>query len=415
MEKKLNILFIVSSFPTISETFIVNQIIYLIESGHKVRILSFKKNNIETHSKILEHRLLEKTEFIKIAPYHKRLLDFAVIFFNANLKTKISYLKTLNFFRFKKQAINLMIFNKMYSISKFNLSFDIVHAHYGFNSDIYFELRKFYWLKKSKLLTTFHGHDMKISSLEKNRILYKQLFDEGTMLTTNNKYGKSLIQKIRNNYKNIRTLPVSLDTNYFYPSSIAKSNQQKSIILFCGRLIPVKAPSLVIEIANILVNFEKIPNLKFVLIGVGPEEFKVLELIRRYKLEANIELKGALNQDHVIYEMRKSNIFVLPGITEVTGRAETQGLVIQEAQAIGLPVVVSDAGGMKYGLIDGVTGFIIPEGDVNAFAQSIKKLIQDPQLAYELGNKGRKYVVENFDSEILGKQLLETYKELLFK
>ena len=113
--------------------------------------------------------------------------------------------------------------------------------------------------------------------------------------------------------------------------------------------------------------------------------------------------------------MRKANFFVLPGITEETGRAETQGLVIQEAQAIGLPVIVSDAGGMKYGLIDLETGFILPEGDINAFAEIIKKLIQNPKLAENLGKKGRQYVVENFDSKVLGERLLKIYKELLSK
>ena len=308
-----------------------------------------------------------------------------------------------------------MIFYKMYAVSKFNLDFDIVHAHYGFNSEVYFELKNCSWLENSKLLATFHGHDMKSSSLNKNRIRYKRLFDEDTMLTTNNEYGISLLQKIRSNYKNIKILPVSLDTNYFYPSLISQLSHQKTIILFCGRLIPVKAPTLIVEIANILVNFEKITNLKFVLIGSGPEEIKVNELIRKYKLEAYIDLKGALNQDDVIYEMRKASIFVLPGITENNGRAETQGLVIQEAQAIGLPVIVSNAGGMKYGLIDLETGYILPEGDINAFAQRIKKLILDPQLADNLGKKGRHYVVENFDSKILGNRLLEIYKELLSK
>ncbi|NJW53444.1 glycosyltransferase [Salinimicrobium oceani] len=415
MNHKLNILFIVSSFPTISETFIINQIIFLIDSGHTIRILSLKKNNIDSHPKILEYKLMEKTEFINVFPFKKRLMHFLCLFFKANLKTKLLYLQTLKINRYKKQALNLRIFHKMLAVSKFKLEFDIIHAHYGFNSEIYFELKDFPWLRNSKLLTTFHGHDMKTSFLKKNKIRYKRLFDENIMITTNNEYGISLLQKIRRDYKNIQLLPVSLDTNYFHPSSGAKLNQQNTVILFCGRFIPVKAPTAVIEIANILVNYEKILNITFVLIGSGPEEPKVRELIKAYQLESYIKLKGSLNQDDVISEMRNAKIFVLPGITDEKGRAETQGLVIQEAQAIGLPVIVSNAGGMRYGLIDLETGFILPEGDIDAFARIIKKLIDDPALALQLGKKGRNYVVKNFDSKVLGFRLLKIYNELLSK
>ena len=67
-----------------------------------------------------------------------------------------------------------------------------------------------------------------------------------------------------------------------------------------------------------------------------------------------------------------SDIFLLPGITEVsTGRAETQGIVILEAQSMELPVLVSDAGGMKYGVNNNHTGYVIAESCINSFVEKI--------------------------------------------
>ena len=110
--------------------------------------------------------------------------------------------------------------------------------------------------------------------------------------------------------------------------------------------------------------------------------------------------------------MDNSDIFLLPGIhDEITGRAENQGLVIQEAQAMNLPVVVSDAGGMKYGLINNETGYVIKEKNIDEFVEKLNILIDNPFLRLSMGIKGRKYVVENFDSKILYKKLISYYIE----
>ena len=103
--------------------------------------------------------------------------------------------------------------------------------------------------------------------------------------------------------------------------------------------------------------------------------------------------------------------FLFPGIHEKgTGRAETQGLVIQEAQAMELPVVVSDAGGMKYGLLDGVSGFVVQEGDIEGFAEKIELLINNGQLRVTMAKAGRNFVVQTFDTRILGDKLMQIYE-----
>jgi colanic acid/amylovoran biosynthesis glycosyltransferase len=112
--------------------------------------------------------------------------------------------------------------------------------------------------------------------------------------------------------------------------------------------------------------------------------------------------------------MDKSDVFLLPGIhDDVTGRAENQGLVIQEAQSMELPVVVSDAGGMKYGLIHTETGFVVKERDLTEFVEKLEILIEDSVLRKAMGVRGRDYVEKQFDSEVLCEKLLSYYNEVL--
>lgn len=411
MSEKLNILFVVSSFPTVTETFITNQIVYLLNEGHNVNILSFKKKNGVIHPVIQDNDLIEKTVFVNhsLSSRIKLLKDF---FSFRDLKKKKRLLPAFNFFTSHPQEVFfLRSLAALHAISLFNLQFDIVHAHYGFNSELFFRFKNSFWLKNSELLTTFHGHDMKPLEIKNNRKRYKKLFDRNKKLTTNNKYAVSLLRRIRKDYSNIEVLPVSLDTNYFRKSN-PNVKKNKNVVLFCGRLIRLKGPSQVIEIANHLIKEIGFTDVEFVLIGKGPQEQEIVNKIKELGLGDYVNLKGALDQSEVKKEMEEAKIFLLPGITDDSQRAENQGLVIQEAQAMELPVVVSSAGGMKYGLVSGKTGYVLPEGNIPLFSETIKTLLVDSEKADQMGKAGRDYVINNYDWNILGEKLLEIYYKL---
>jgi len=410
MKRKLNILFIVGSFPTISQTFIVNQIIYLLNQGHTVKILAKKRTNSPIQNQIEEYGLMQKVEYINISKsYLERFKTVFLSLFTSEKPGKWELLKTLNPLLYRREALNLLAFFKVSWTLKFRDNFDIVHAHFAYNSDLFFRARKVGFFKYSSLITTFHGFDMTPSDLNKNKSRYKILFDSQTVITTNNEYGKSLVQKIRPNYKNIYLIPVSLDTNLFFPAPGKRKPEDKIHIVFCGRLIYWKGPHLFVEIANQIINHRNIQNVQFEIIGDGEERLIIENLIEKYNLKNFVNLRGALKQNEVKEILVKSHIFISPGLTDKNGRAETQGLVIQEAQAMELPVIVSDAGGMKYGVKDQETGYVLPKGDVKSFCDKVECLIKNPIIRYNMGEKARQYIVEDFDIRPLGMKLEELY------
>jgi len=411
---KLKILFLVPSFPSISETFIINQIVDLIDRGHEVSIFASAKAEVALHSKIIEYDLLKKTVFAEIpVNISQRIKNFLSILFSSDKTDRRRLLKTLNIFRYKADAVKLSSFYRVAWLQQLDDCFDIVHAHFGYMASYYYRGRECGYFANAQLVVTFHGYDMMPSDKEVNRYRYKELFENNTLITTNNEYSRSLLLKIKEDYNNIRLLAVGLDTEYYTPIKIIKSDKAKNI-LFCGRLIELKGPKRVVEIANILINIRGNVHLNFWLIGDGDEEHisGLTNLIETYGLEEKVKLLGPMLQDDVIRLMNKADVFILPGITDVKGRAENQGLVIQEAQAMGLPVIVTDAGGMKYGLIDKVTGFVIKEYDLPGFSNCIEELISDTDLCDEMGIAGRKFVKDNYDIRILGDKLEDIYFDL---
>jgi len=410
MKEKLNILFLVRTFPVTSETFIINQIIDLIDKGHNVRIFSFYKGRSSLHPKAIEYNLDKLTIYPEFPDtVFKRIQHFVKILFETK---NLHFLKALNIFKYGKSALTLSNFYHVANIRKLGDDFDIVHAHFGMMYKTFFIAQDLGLLLQSSLITTFHGYDMAVADLKKNKRRYKELFDKNVLITVNNEYGQSILHKIKPAYKNIALLPVGLNTDYYQPDPDKKENRNFTI-LYCGRFIKWKGPLNVIEIANIIINNKGIKDIRFQLIGEGSELENVKTLIQHYKLQNYIELLGARSQDEVIETMKKADVFILPGFTDEKGRAETQGLVIQEAQSMELPVVVTDAGGMKYGVVHNENGYIVKENDLNSFVDIIEELKTDQKKRVAMGKAGREYAIAFFDSKRLGERLLTLYNTLI--
>src|SRR5690606_36737067 len=102
--------------------------------------------------------------------------------------------------------------------------------------------------------------------------------------------------------------------------------------------------------------------------------------------------------------------FVLPSVRSKRGDEETQGLVVQEAQANGLPVVVSDVGGIREGIAENESGLVFRAGDVDHSAKVLRGLIQRKDQWPEMGRAGRRLVEERYASDVLVRRLLACYE-----
>lgn len=392
----MKIAFFVNSFPTISETFIVNQIVGLLDTGHEVTIYAQTKAEATLlHPIINEYNLLDKTIFLEDVPTGR--LSKIAILIKGFLKRPFFVGKWIWQFRNNRKTSGLSV----YSILPFLQSsqFDIVHAHFGPTGNYLLKLRNAGLFKEAKFVTTFHGYDMMVEPA-----FYKNLFASDVMVTVNSEYSKSQLLRIGCPVEKINILPVGLATTYFKRINF---QHQTFTLLFVGRLVAFKGPVIFINICKELADRNKI-DFKAVMIGDGELKQKLEEQIKLLELNSIVKMSGSKTQEEIKYFMENADVFVLPGITD-NGRAETQGLVIQEAQAMNLPVLVSDAGGMKEGLHDGVTGFVIKEGDIMSFADKIILLAQDQNLKEKMGNEGQRFVEKKYETALLTGKLMELY------
>ncbi|RZN83114.1 MAG: glycosyltransferase [Winogradskyella sp.] len=402
--KPLKIAVVVGVFPSVSEAFITNQLRFLVKSGHKINILATRHLDIdnplfysETYNDLkTKARVLSKAAVLPKA-YLQRLFNAVLILLK--FKSSIHLLKTFNVFKYGKDALNFSMFFKTYYKYYFNIhDYDIVHVHFGDNA---VHLRSLINNFKKSTIVTFHGYD----AHKFDASFYEDLIQtKNITLTVNTNFTKNKVKKLGFDNFKIYTLPVGLDTKYFLQQNVENKTFN---ILFVGRLVDFKAPILAVKIIEKLHEYEKFVSLN--IIGDGPLYESCLDYVISRKLQNYIHLQKSLSQNEVINFMDNSSVFLYPGIVDNTGRCENQGLVIQEAQAMQLPVVTSDVGGISEGLIDKKTGFLVEEGNIDAFVSKVLWLIDNPNRRKEMGKAGRQFVVENYESIILGERLIDIY------
>ena len=89
------------------------------------------------------------------------------------------------------------------------------------------------------------------------------------------------------------------------------------------------------------------------------------------------------------------------------------GSVVIEAEAMGVPVVVSDIPGPQNGMLDGVTGYKVPAKSVDAIVKKVSLLIEDKQRREQFGQAAVDFARENFDDEVLKQKIVENRNWLL--
>ncbi|MBA3717020.1 MAG: glycosyltransferase family 4 protein [Actinobacteria bacterium] len=154
------------------------------------------------------------------------------------------------------------------------------------------------------------------------------------------------------------------------------------VILFAAKLIPKKAPLVLLEAFRRV--RERVPC---ALLIVGEGEL-------RPEIEAaagpDVHLAGFLNQSELPAAYVAADVFCLPSVWH-----ETWGLVVNEALNFGLPVVVSDKVGCSADLVrDGWNGFVVPAGEPGPLAVALEKLVADADLRRAFGERGRELVGE---------------------
>jgi colanic acid/amylovoran biosynthesis glycosyltransferase len=181
-------------------------------------------------------------------------------------------------------------------------------------------------------------------------------------------------------------------------------------ILTVGRLVEIKGHEYAIRAMARL--REQGRSVRYVIVGDGPLRKKLETLVKDLNAEEIVAFHGAADSSEVGRLMNEAHLFVLASVS-IEGDQEGQGLVLQEAQAWGLPVVATNHGALPEGLLPDRSGWLVPERDVSALAERLGHLIEHPELWPEMGRLGSRFVAERYDICQLNRQLIQLYQGVI--
>jgi glycosyltransferase involved in cell wall biosynthesis len=195
-------------------------------------------------------------------------------------------------------------------------------------------------------------------------------------------------------------------SRYFPDESIARSG-----VLFVGRLTPHKGVDRLIQALP--------ADARLNVVGSAGHDPRLPErdypsLLRALASRRDVHFLGPARDDDLPACYRAAAVFVLPSVERTCfGRAvrvsELLGLALLEAMASGTPVIASRLGGVPEIVEDGVTGFLVPPGDVFALRERLSQVLGDPGLARRLGRRAREVVCERFTWQAVAERCLEAY------
>jgi colanic acid/amylovoran biosynthesis glycosyltransferase len=146
-------------------------------------------------------------------------------------------------------------------------------------------------------------------------------------------------------------------------------------------------------------------DVRYVIVGDGDERERLEFAIREFGLDAVVTLVGAKSPTEVAAMLSRSDALLLPSIDEGIANAVLEGM------ASGLPVIVTEAGGMREAVTDGVEGLVVPVRDASAMAQAIVRLAGDRALAGRMGKAARERVEREFSLAQQAKSWMRFYEE----
>lgn len=366
----MKITYFVNQFPKLSETFVLGQITGLIDRGHDIEIISITEPSEETvHEDISKYNLLEKTHYINKS---RSILGFIP----------------------DQKLVSALFFT------------DIIHAHFAGNPASWaLKISQSFGIP---FVFTAHAYDIFIDPDVED---LKEKFGNAAKIITISDYNTEyLLNMLGKEFEEkIEVIRCGIDlTNFNY---VERTHNDIVKILFVGRLVEKKGPLYAIEALNNLTKERN--NIELRMIGDGPLKGEITSLIGKLNLGDKVHLLGAQPQSRVLKEMEEADIFFLPSLTAENGDREGSPVSILEAQATGLPIVSTIHTGIPEIVIDGKTGFLVPEKDTNAMTESLKKLIPDPELRIKMGKAGRAHVETYHDREKEIDELEKLFHNLL--
>ena len=213
-----------------------------------------------------------------------------------------------------------------------------------------------------------------------------------------------LVNRIRLPRGAIEVVPEGVDMSVFRDRGRGRpAKSEVPVVGTVGRLVESKGHEYFIRAAHLLAMRGRTGH--FVIAGKGPDRKRLQNLVSELDLVDRVTFARA--------PVDQLDVFRAMDVMVVAALAEALGLPAIEAMASRVPVIATSAGGVFKLIENGKTGILVPKKDPDAIARQMERLLDDPDTAAELAERGRAVVTENFNIERTAAHMGRIYEAVL--
>ncbi|MAW96654.1 MULTISPECIES: glycosyltransferase [unclassified Leeuwenhoekiella] len=289
---------------------------------------------------------------------------------------------------FKAQTTFLRAENIAASLRKKKI--DVILIQYGNHA---FSLLPALKAAKLPFIVHFHGYDASVNDIIINSGGYKEVFERC-------KYCVAVSEVMYNQLLKLGCPDFKLILNTYGPDPSFLKIEPKFFgkqIIGIGRFVNKKAPHLsILAFAKVV---EKHPDAQLLLAGSGVLYNCCIDLAQALNIEDKIRFLGVISPTEYRMELSRSVCFIQHSKTAQNGDMEGTPLAVLEASAAGVPIISTNHAGIPDVVEHGKTGLLCAEGDVDAMAENIIYLLDNPQIVKDMGQAGKIIVKKYFTME----------------
>lgn len=388
----MRLVLVVPRFPRLSETFIANKFAGLVDAGWDVHVVC-QQASLGDWAKF--PALAARPDLqsrVHVQRAHASRLAVAIMWLPVLLATAIRAPQaTWRYWREAWRTLGFGAFKRFYlDAAIIALAPDIVHFEFGAGAVGRTHLKK---CLGCYLTASFRGYDLAYAGVQYPDY-YADLWAnaDAIHLLGEDLWQRALARGCPPDMPHA-LIPPAIDVDLFAGEETSHGGNgvddgRPLRIVSVGRLDWVKGYEYGLEALRLL--REEGVTLEYHIVGSGDYLEPLAFARHQLGLDGEVTFMGGQPQAVVLDEMRWADVFLHAAVSE--GFCN----VVLEAQAMGLPVVCSDAGGLKENVVNGETGYIVPRRDPAALATRLAELAHDPRKRAVMGRAGRRRVEQCF-------------------
>lgn len=390
----MHVLYTLSSFPKLSESFVLNEIDELTRRGHDVAVFAYQSPGEGIHHEEHEQldmpvRYAEQTT-VSDAPklFTSELINARVLRRSLYYDRPKNHVRSLNFAR---QHIEF--------VDGLDRPIDHIHSHFA---------------RRDKIAATYTAAHLGISCTVTAHAyeLFADpdphelgiLFDRTDRVIVPSRYNRSYLREQFGVTRPIDVVPATTRVSKFEPTKREMPNR----LLTVARLVEKKGVSYAIEAVARLA--ETHPDIEYHIVGTGEREEMLRQRAEELGVADRVAFLGNVSDERLRQEYDKAATFVLPCVIAANGDRDGSPVVIKEAMAMETPCVSTTVTGIPEMIDDGTNGLLVEPRDADALAEAIATMLGDKENREEMGHNARETIRERFGLEIAVEKLLSSFQ-----